>query len=77
HAMTKSLRLLGFERVTLEPHSSHPVKLIVDPRLLASFDVAAGQWRIEGGAYEITLSQAAGAPGESATVTLQGRLFGK
>jgi beta-glucosidase len=74
--MTRTLRLLGFERVTLEPGATRQVQLVADPRLLASFDATAGRWRIEGGPYEVTLAQAAGAPGESATVILKGRLFG-
>ena len=73
----KSRRLLGFERVTLEPGASHEVRIVADPRLLASFDTTARGWRIEAGAYEVTLAKAAGAPGNTATVTLKGRLFGK
>ena len=73
----KSRRLLGFERVTLEPGASREVRIVADPRLLASFDTTARGWRIEAGAYEVTLAKAAGAPGDTATVTLKGRLFGK
>ena len=73
----KTLRLLGFERVTLEPGASREVRLVVDPRLLASFDATAGQWRMESGPYEVTLAKAAGLAGDAATVKLGGRLFGK
>ena len=47
----KRMRLLGFERVELEPGESRQVVLTADPRLLARFDGEAGQWRIAEGAY--------------------------
>jgi beta-glucosidase len=75
--MQGTLRLLGFERVTLEAGSSRELRVVVDPRLLASFDPSADRWRIEGGTYEITLAPSAGAPGNSATVALRARLFGR
>jgi beta-glucosidase len=71
------LRLLGFERVTLEPAASRSVQLAVDPRLLARFDIKAAQWRIDSGTYEVTLASSAGAPGDSSSVKLEGRLFGR
>ena len=74
---TKTLRLLGFERVTLEPGASREVQIVVDPRLLASFDAGHKQWRIDGGSYAVTLTQAAGMPGGSAAVDLKARLFGR
>jgi beta-glucosidase len=74
---TKLLRLLSFERVTLEPAASRSVQLAVDPRLLARFDIKAARWRIDSGTYEVTLASSAGAPGDSASVHLEGRLFGR
>ncbi len=74
---TKILRLLAFERVTLEPGANREIRVTVDPRLLASFDASASRWRIDGGAYEVTLAKAAGVAGDSATVTLEARLFGR
>lgn len=73
----KMVRLLGFERVTLNPGESRAVRLVVDPRLLASFDTGSGRWRLESGPYEVTLTESAGAPGDSATVTLKSRRFGR
>lgn len=35
---TKSMRLLGFERVELQPGESKEVTVSADPRLLARFD---------------------------------------
>jgi beta-glucosidase len=73
----KTLRLLGFQRVMLAPGESRQVKLHVDPRLLAAFDSKAKQWRISAGRYEMSVAKYAGAEGESAALTLPGRLFGR
>jgi beta-glucosidase len=74
---TRTLRLLGFERVNLEPGASRKVRIVVDPRLLASFDVQAGRWKREAGPYEITLAHEAGADDEHGSVRLKGRVFGQ
>ena len=73
----KTLRLLGFRRVSLSPGESQQVELHIDSRLLASFDSRAKQWRIASGRYEISLARYAGAAGESAAVSLPARLFGR
>jgi beta-glucosidase len=73
----RSVRLLAFERVTLQPGESREVRLVADPRLLASFDGTAGRWRIQGDSYQVTLAEAAGSPGISTTVRIKGRLFGR
>ncbi|HLT91549.1 MAG TPA: beta-glucosidase [Woeseiaceae bacterium] len=70
------MRLLGFERVTLEPGESRRVTLSADPRLLARFDGAAGRWRIDDGSYTAALAHAADAPVASRDVHLAGRAFG-
>jgi len=75
-AGARTLRLIGFQRVTLEPGESRRVTLEVDPRWLASFDSAARRWRITGGRYEVTLSQFAAAAGEVAALTLKRRVLG-
>jgi beta-glucosidase len=66
-------RLLGFERVELGVGESRSVTVTADPRLLARYDAAAGQWHIAGGSYVVALAKAADdlvATGE-ATVTEQ------
>lgn len=73
---TKRLRLLGFERVELQPGESKQVTVTADPRLLARFDDEARQWRIEGGSYEVALAKSAGAPVLTAQTQLGSRLFG-
>ena len=72
----KRARLLGFERVELQPGESREVTLTADPRLLARFDSKAEQWRIAGGPYKIALSRSADAPVLTAEAKLQSRLFG-
>jgi beta-glucosidase len=58
----KRVRLLGFERVELQPGESKTVTGTADPRLLARFDGKAQQWRIACGSYKIALSKTADAP---------------
>jgi beta-glucosidase len=52
-------RLIGFERVELQPGESREVSLTADRRLLARFDEKAGQWHIADGTYSIALGKAA------------------
>jgi beta-glucosidase len=72
----KRMRLLGFERVELEPGASREVTLTADRRLLARFDRDAGHWRIDEGAYKVALGSAADAIDQTAQTTLTGALFG-
>jgi beta-glucosidase len=51
------MRLLGFERVELEPGESRRVTVTADPRLLARFDADAGQWHIAAGTYEVAVGK--------------------
>lgn len=71
------MRLLGFERVELKPGESRQVTVTADPRLLARFDIGAGQWRIAGGEYSIALGKSADDPVLNDKAELTGRLFGK
>lgn len=71
------MRLLGFERVELAPGESKEVTVTAEPRLLARFDGKAGQWRIDGGSYDVVLASSAVAPVLKATASLSPRLFGK
>ena len=50
-------RLGGFQKVDLAPGASRTVSVTIDPRLLATFDEAAHQWRIAPGAYKVTVGQ--------------------
>jgi beta-glucosidase len=53
------MRLLGFERLELEPGESRSVTVTADPRLLARFDADAGQWHIAAGTYEVAVGKSA------------------
>jgi beta-glucosidase len=71
------MRLLGFERVELGPGESRRVTVTADPRLLARFDGAQGQWRIAEGSYRVALGRAADDLVLTANATLAPRLFGQ
>jgi beta-glucosidase len=70
------MRLLGFERVELQPGESRRVTVTTDPRLVARFDGTAGQWRIEAGTYKVALGRNAGDLVHTAEVTMSERRFG-
>jgi beta-glucosidase len=74
---TRRMRLLGFERVELEPGESKEVTVTADPRLLARFDGKAGQWRITGGSYKVALGKAADTLVLTAQTEMPPRLFGR
>jgi beta-glucosidase len=48
------LRLVGWDRIDLKPGEERHVAVSIDPRLLATFDEGARQWRILAGAYRLT-----------------------
>jgi beta-glucosidase len=72
----RRMRLLGFERVELAPGEARRVTLTADPRLLARFDAAAGQWRIAAGTHRVALGKSAGDLALTAEIPLGARLFG-
>ncbi len=71
------MRLLGFERVDLEPGESKQVTVTADPRLLARFESQAGRWRITEGTYRVALGAAADSLSLSAETGLRQALFGR
>lgn len=73
----KRMRLLGFERVELQPGGARRVTVKADPRLLARFDGKVGRWRIAEGTYQIALGKDAGDLVLHAEGTLAGRTFGR
>ncbi|MFT3751112.1 MAG: glycoside hydrolase family 3 C-terminal domain-containing protein [Agriterribacter sp.] len=72
-----TMRLLGFERVELEPGESKNITLTVDPRLLAHFDWEKQKWQVKAGDYEIALGQSAVDLKLNASVKLKAQLFGR
>ncbi|MGD9537317.1 MAG: beta-glucosidase [Alphaproteobacteria bacterium] len=71
------MRLLGFERVELQPGETRTVTITADPRLLARFDEKARQWRIAEGLHRFALARSAADIVLAADLPLGGRLFGK
>jgi beta-glucosidase len=70
------MRLLGFERVELQPGQSRTVTVTADPRLLARYDDDAGQWHIAGGTHVIAVARAADDLVLTAEARLTERRFG-
>lgn len=53
---TPEQELKGFEKVLLAPGETREVSFALTRRDLSYYDVAASDWRVEGGAYEIRIS---------------------
>jgi len=73
------LRLLGFQRVELQPGESRRVTITADPRLLARFDGPdgiTGNWRIAEGTYRIAVGRSASEFVLMADTPLKARQFG-
>ncbi|ORB75209.1 glycosyl hydrolase [Mycobacterium scrofulaceum] len=73
----RCLRLLGFERVELEPGATRRVTIEADPRLLARYDAGVGAWRMAAGGYLLAVSTSAVTPRLTAAAELAGRTFGR
>jgi beta-glucosidase len=69
-------RLLGFQRVSLKPGESRTVTITADPRLLANYDTAGNQWRIQPGQYQVALAKSAMSATDTRSVRLAGQAFG-
>jgi beta-glucosidase len=61
-------RLVGFERVPLEPGESRELTVTVDPRLLAHWDEKRRRWQIDAGRYDFALGRSAAQLGEPVAV---------
>ena len=72
----KRVRLLGFERVELEPGESRRVTLEADPRLLARFDGGIGKWSIDEGTHRVAVGKSATDFVLSGAAKLSARQFG-
>jgi len=53
------MRLIGWQRISAQPGETVHVTLKADPRLLADFDEAAHDWRIDAGRYQVALGTSA------------------
>ena len=54
--MTAEQELKGFEKVSLLPGETKSVSFSLTRRDLCYYDVVAGDWRVEGGTYEVRLA---------------------
>lgn len=68
-------RLAGWRKLDLQPGASTQAEIIIDPRLLATYDPAAHAWRISAGAYRILLGTSSQDLPQSITVALPERLM--
>ena len=71
------LRLLGFERVELDPGETRRVTIEADPRLLARYDGGERSWRITSGRHTVAVGASAVALRLTAEVELTARSFGR
>jgi beta-glucosidase len=72
----RRMRLLGFERVELEPGESRRVRIEADPRLLARFDGKGGSWAIAEGTHHVAVGRTANDLVLKGSTKLAGRRFG-
>lgn len=70
------VRLVGWSKVLLEPGETRRVAVTIDPRLLAGFDVAAGEWDIAPGRYTVEAGANAADLPLKTEVTFAGGRFG-
>lgn len=68
-------RLVGFHKLPLKPGERGTATVSIDPRLLATFDEARGDWVIAPGRYEVQLGAASDDIRAKTTLTLAGRRF--
>ena len=66
---TTPIRLIGFQKVTLQPGESRRIRIEAEPKTLAHYDAQARQWKIEGGTYQVQLV-VVGPTGKSAVASL-------
>jgi beta-glucosidase len=63
-------RLVAFHKLDLQPGGSHAFTEAVDPRLLATYEVADDSWHVRAGTYRVLFGQAADDLPVSVDVTL-------
>jgi beta-glucosidase len=68
-------RLVGFNKLALKPGETGTSAVKIDPRLLATFDEATGQWVIAPGTYEVQLGAGSDDIRATTKVLLAGRRF--
>ena len=69
---TTPIRLIGFQKVTLQPGESRRIRIEAEPKAMASFDTADKRWKIAEGRYELQLSRSANEPLQTSPMVLSG-----
>ena len=54
-----AFRLIGFQRVELQPGERRTISTVVDSRLLSRFDEARGKWVLDKGMYSVSVGKSA------------------
>lgn len=70
-------RLLGFDRVELDPGESRRITIAADPRLAARYDLDAGQWFLRGGDYVVFIGTDAETPLLEGAASITEQHFGR
>lgn len=70
-------RLLGFERVELEPDEERRITITADPRLVARYHYDIGQWFLAGGEYQVFVGTDAETPVLRGSAIVTERSFGR
>lgn len=68
---TTPIRLIGWQRLLLEPGQSQRVSVHVDPRLLAGYQTTTRNWKIAAGTYGIHVGKSSAALPLSTELALQ------
>jgi beta-glucosidase len=68
-------RLGAFGKAGLKPGQARTFDLIVDPRLLATYEAAGNKWHIRAGDYRLMLGDASDAPMQTVDVNLPDRVW--
>ncbi|MFG6485572.1 beta-glucosidase [Roseateles sp. BYS78W] len=68
-------RLAGFDKLSLKPGQAGTSAVTIDPRLLATFDAASGEWVIAPGTYEVQLGAGSDDIRATTPLTLKGSRF--
>jgi beta-glucosidase len=66
-------RLVGFSKSALSPGESRDISITIDPRLLASWDIDNGRWKMTRGKYVFAVGDSADALGATAELELKAR----
>lgn len=68
---TTPIRLVGFDKVNLQPGEQRRIRIEAEPKTLADFDPTARQWKIAAGTYQLQLGRNAAEPLQVVDVQLQ------